>query len=349
MARATPPIMEANGQWAITRSQRAPNTLANERSTITRFAAYCDDMQVGHLRPEHVEGFFFDPERGIVANHRWAHLTGKPMQNSSYNKQRSNIAAFLKFCIGRGWVKTDLLANVSMERPVSRERLRYDRKQLLRLIDAANNPRDRAVLAAACTWALRASELVGLRIKHIDLESGEVRVWLPKPKRWDTMVLTRHLDGELRAWLTIYSEACGPLQPEWYLFPGKDHNRFNSQSVSVRGQWVPTRRLRKPAFIVQRAMAAAGFDVPSGEGFHTVRRSMARLAYEMWKSMDGRDDALRKTAALLHHKSVTQTEHYLGLEIDQEKRDTSMREGFLFDLPDNVAVLRAKSPFNSHD
>jgi integrase len=331
--RRTPTVSEAMRQWLALREAQglSPQTISNERSIVTRFAALTNDMQTGHLRPEHVTKFFYDPSVGLRKNHSWALITGREMRPGSFNKARANLAGFFAFCRDSGWVKADLMVHIRRDaRSENEERLRLDLAQLIRLIECADCPRDRAMLAHAANTALRASEICWPRIKHVDLQTGSLRVWLIKTKESDVMVITRHLEREIRRWLAEYQRECGPLQPEWYLFPAR--------LPGFSGGWCPTKPVRRAHEVVHKALGNAGFAELKGEGFHTIRRSVARLAFDSWADR-GYDSALRMTQALLHHKSIEQTERYIGLTPDKQRRDREMRTGFIFDVPNNIRSI----------
>ncbi|HSP37737.1 MAG TPA: site-specific integrase [Frankiaceae bacterium] len=343
--RRTPSVTEAMNDYLALRSaqRKAVNTIANEKSLITRFSVHCGDIQVGNLRNLHVEGFFFHRDTGLIYTHRNAAMTGKEMAASSYNKCRSHMASFLKFCTSRGWVRLDLMSQITMMTPEQRDRLMLSRPELFVLIEMSGNPRDRAMLAVAVNLALRASEIIGIKITGVDLDGGWIKLWIPKVKRWDTMKIPPHLDRELRRWLAVYTTDAGLRPKDAFLFPAKGPNFWDTtgSGKSLPGPWKPTAPMTHPARVVQRALHHSGFEIEAGEGFHTIRRSTARLAFDHWAA-EGYDSALRMTAALLHHKSVIQTERYIGLSPDIRRRDAEMTTCFLFDVPDNVTLLETR-------
>ena len=339
MARETPRVSEAERHWQDLRKQHdiALNTRENERAMVRRFAAFVNDIQVGHVTPNHVRRFFYDAKAGIKDNHRMRLVTGEPMRPGSFNKARLHLLNFFAHCQVEGWVRrTDLMMYVRKAQDVTQaDRLRLDQQQLLSLIDQADDPRDKAVIAHAMNTAGRASEITWPRIKHVDLESGWLNVYLQKTREADDMAITPHLAVYLRAWLLVYERACGPLQPEWYLFPARVPMTAN--------EYQPTRPLRRAHEVIHRALTAAGFEEIRGQGIHTIRRSVARLAFDSWSSNGSYDSALRMVQTLLHHKQITTTEIYLGLTPDKHRRNAAMRAGFIFPAPAAATPLRVVS------
>jgi len=81
-----------------------------------------------------------------------------------------------------------------------------------------------------------------------------------------------------------------------------------------------------PWRMVQRPLRKMGYPT-LGEGFHTLRRSSARALFEALRSAgEGRDHALMVVKEFLNHASVTQTEHYLGLNQERAIRDAILKD-----------------------
>lgn len=206
MARETPRVSVALQHWQDLRKQHdiALNTRENERSMVARFAAFVNDIQVGHVTPNHVRRFYYDPQTGIKENHqrRWA--TGKPMMPGSFNKARLHLLNFFAYCQVEGWVRRDDLMKYVRKaaEPAQADRFRLDEPGLLNLIELADNPRDKAVIAHAMNTGGRASEVTWPRIKHVELDTRSLAVWVQKTRESDVMGIAPHLDYYLRQWLS---------------------------------------------------------------------------------------------------------------------------------------------------
>jgi integrase/recombinase XerD len=94
------------------------------------------------------------------------------------------------------------------------------RKELLRLFNAAPNPKHRVILRLVYGSGLRRSELLNLHIKDVETDDGKCRLRINKGKGGKDRytVLSKKVLDELRA----YFKACRPKE---YLFNGqkKDH------------------------------------------------------------------------------------------------------------------------------
>jgi integrase len=276
----------------------------------------------------------------------------KRLNGASFNKVRSRLGGFFRFCRQRDWIAQDPLAFIGRANTVRAERIRLSPTELLALPRYAKIPRDKALIIAASNTALRSGELCRLRIKDVDLEQGYLRVDITKSNLRDQMPITEELDAALREWLIVYADDAGPLQPDWLLFPrykvGAGRRTATGQFIGGSpvdrvGSYLPTQPVRHTARIVQTAMEESGLVVEKGEGMHTLRRSAAR-AYFDWRVASGYDGALRECAAWLHHKHVSTTEDYLGISSEKLQRDRALRGNpFLGSMTsaDEVVPLRA--------
>lgn len=306
----------------------AKNTIVAGRDTLRRFLACVGNVQLRSLGAHHGEMFL-----------AWMH--GKGYKPATINLQVSMLSRFFKWARDRRLMGANQnpLATTPYQKVPERARRRVPVKDFTRLLDAAEAPQERVLLALGLYLFLRSSEVVRLKVGDVDLDAGEVRVFQPKTKQMDVMPICAELDTELRAWMTWYTrDQDAPLEAGWYLVPSRKPRRIGEEITGPDLR--PERQMSNTSLKVQRALRAIGWDVTGddGEGMHTLRRSGARAWFDELAA-HSRDDALRKVASMLHHKSVLQTEHYLGLDVDKEKRDDLLRGTPMFSAPDRENVV----------
>ena len=307
----------------------APGQFLLALDSSSRFVRGVGDPQCHKLTPEACEDYFVDEA-----------LSKLP---TSYNKDRARVLLFLAFCTRRGWLTGDPMAEVGRRKTQARRpRLQLTASQLRAMIETSANPRDRAMLAAGANLGLRASDLVGLKVGDVDLDSGSIRVVIQKTQDADLLPITSDLDRELRTWLQWYSERLAAqgrsLDSDAHLFPPLRRNvRIKRNIVPFDPE--PEKQLRHPARVVHRGLERIGVETQPGEGFHTLRRSIARVVFEQ-AANEGHDGALRMAASLLGHKSVQTTELYLGIDRDRMKRDAMLRGRSILGAPVAGNVVR---------
>lgn len=276
----------------------------------------------------------------------------------AFNGDLRRCRAFVEYCVRRDWMHADvsdyLRRDIKSRTEHLSQHLILTPGQLLQLVECAAFPSHRIALSVGSNTALRGSEIVGIKLGKIHLEAGEMLVTLWKQDRDEVIPITSRLDTEIRRWMVDYEKATidqglGPLQPSWHLvpgqFPGRGREpgsvRFTKDSPA-RIYLRPERYPSKPHGIVQQAMGRMGVEYEAGEGFHTTRRGFARAFHDGLVAA-GDPNALRKTAALLHHANTTMTERYLRLSVETVAVSQALKgKDFLGDLVSgaNVVPLR---------
>lgn len=300
--------------------------------TCRGFLAYVGNIQVRNVSARHVDAYF-------------AARSASKCAPNTLNTDLVALRRLFDFAVARRYMGA--LDNPATHRRTLREQPKS--RQLIpaskfgALLDACKHPRDRAFVALGLYLLLRASEIVELRIGDVDLDRGYVSARILKSAKADDMPISEELDAELRRWLTWYAQDAGPLDPTWRLVPAKE-SPAPMPGTPVVAHLRPTKAIHRPAEIVQRALVGIGVDVreSSGaskrEGGHTLRRSSARAVFDRLVA-EGYDGAGRVVQSLLHHSSFQTTEHYLGIELDRQKRDELLRGAPMFPVKDNIISL----------
>lgn len=312
---STPRLSDAADQFIAYRYKQGGSTSNRYgyKSLLRRFIAYTGDPTVGSLRPEHVDEFFYGPGGLSDSN-----------APTTLAKYRNDLKAFFRFCHRREWSAFHSEAMVDGIRDrrtrANRDRSRLMPTDILRMLDAADDPRDRALLAFVANTGVRISEAKAMRVRDIALNRGIMYVRLIKTGGEEvTYPITSDLDAELRVWLTHYAVSLDvPLSPFFYLFPARAQPRGN-WNPAVPLPYRPDRQISNPVQIFRRlAERAGGIELEKGDGWHTIRRSVARWFFDK-ASDEGHDAALRMTQALLRHSNAATTEIYLGISLEQQK------------------------------
>jgi integrase len=279
------------------------------------------------------------------------------LTSASMNNLQACLQAFFKWCRQRGRISRDHdpLAGRRFRKVIPMEKRRVPVGQFPALLDAAVNPRDRMIVALGLFLLLRQSEIADLRIGDVNLESGQITARIFKTKDMDVMPISRELDVELRRWLTLYAEQCGPLQHHWFLAPSR---RFTGEDwgpggvlPNRLGRLLPETRCPHVVGAVQRALKGIGWEMrrpdgkPEWHGAHVLRRSAARAIFDELAA-EGYDGALRTVQSFLHHASSQMTERYLGLEVDRAIRDKKYQGAAMFPSLSAGNVVRLEVAHN---
>lgn len=313
--------------------QRAHNTLRNDRVSVAILIRAVGDIDPRNIRPGHSDAVAFELSDGKTAG--------------TFNTRLAGINAFMLWCRRRGHVGRDHdpLAELCYRKNPKADRERLPQGKFFELLDASTHARDRIICAMGLWLFLRASEMRLLKIRDLDLENGELHVYIQKTSEYDIMPISSYLAGELRRWLTFYTqniggshcghEGCGPLCGDWYLIPSRsswgerrDHHTGHFL-VNPNDHLLPEVAFGRNAQLsVQRNLQRVGFRTHM-EGTHTLRRSGARAYFDSLVD-SGFDGALKRVSSMLHHASVTMTERYLGIREDRHTRNRDIKAGVMF-------------------
>lgn len=300
------------------------NTIKNDRQTLARLLKYAGDIELTDLTATHIDGLL-----GSLLEQRFAVGT--------VNNTQAGISAFARWCRSRGiapqnWDPIAGRRYVPMQQVT---RTYVPLHDFPKVLDCAQNPRDRALIALGLFTMARQSELVNLRVRDLDLTAGTLHIVVIKSYKVDTMPLPAELDVEMRRWMKAYQAAFGGvMDPDWYLVPAMEQEGFSTWRLA------PDRKVSRSEDIVRRVLERAGY-TDKRLGVHALRRSAARALFDELAG-EGYDGALRLVSAMLHHSSSTTTEKYLSLDIDRKRRDDRIGGRSLFPslAADNVVSLR---------
>ena len=226
-------------------------------------------------------------------HHIWHHvgeLRAQGLKPKSIQRHLSAIRKFFDFLISEGLVKDNPASAVSGPKASQQLPKALDADQTSRLFeepeDTPIDRRDQAMMELFYGSGLRLSELVGLNIGSVDLESAWVRV-LGKGNKERLLPLGRHCIQALRSWLEVHPDAANRAAP---LFTGRGKRRISPRTIQLRLKKVAARAIGSDALHP-----------------HMLRHSFASHLLE--SSGD-----LRAVQELLGHADLSTTQIYTHLD-----------------------------------
>lgn len=299
------------GQWRVGSDGRSINTWSGEAPGLAAFADYCADHGVDQfwlLNDELLEDW-------------WADLR---VSDATRPTRLHQLRSFLGWAIKKGWLVEDPTLLIRAELPAREEQRRLTAQGLLDLIEAADFPQHRIVLALCANLALRQSEIKTLLLRNLDLSGGSLLVHVHKTRKTapDRMPVSSDLATELDRWLPHYRHDCPGLTPTSHLVPSMHYS-----PISGRVTYRPDRSVAEPEDIVKRALGRMGWteDEVRGEGIHLIRRSVARIYFDAAEAEESYHEALLGTMRLLHHDRPETTLRYIGVDRQTLARDRFLR------------------------
>jgi integrase/recombinase XerD len=202
---------------------------------------------------------------------------------------RNRLMTGLRFLFRVTLRRLDLAAEIYHLREPQKIPQVISRDEARRLLAVANSLRTRLLLSLAYGCGLRASEVIRLKVKHIDTAQRIICVEQGKGRKDRNVMLSPELLDLLRQWWRerpSRHDAATPLQERW-LFPGKRP-----------GKPMTTRQLMR---LFHEAVDAAG--IRKNITLHVLRHSFATHLLE-------RGTDIRIIQALLGHAKLDATARY---------------------------------------
>lgn len=320
----------------------AVGTRRNEGHVLRRFLLVNGDLFVATLGDRHVD--------------KHLQVASASRGDGALGIDHTTLRAFFAWAVRGRYIakQDDPMADRKAPKRTPVEKRRLEVGRFPEVLDAAgvSGARDRMVVALGLHLFLRGSEVKDLRYRDLRLDSGEMSVRIFKTKQIDVMPISAELDEELRRWLRYYAEECGPIQQSWYLVPArkrgggyynKNTGKFGRSPDAIPLN--PVRPIHEPENIPQRALERIGWELRDEdgaslrEGVHTLRRSGARALFDQLRG-EGYDGAMRTVQAMLHHKAISTTEGYIGMDLDRVHRNESIRGRRMYGSRDNVVSIQ---------
>jgi integrase len=298
-------------------SGRKPATILKDEQCLVALVTFYGDIPVDQIT--NLERFF-SPERWSSPAYRNSHV--------------SVFRSFFEFCRKRGYapLNFDPMYGLEFAPNPAKDKKFIPVEEFPALLDAAQNPRDRIIIALGLYLFVRQGEITGLRVSSYDTDEKRIGVHVYKTNQFDRMQVNSELADELARWLNHYRKSSSFVSPSAYLVPPR---------TPTQGQltYMPTRPFSRPYRATQGALAALGWtdDEIDGEGGHLLRRSGARALYFHLRDGLGIERSMALVQRRLHHANRAMTERYLGITAADSELDDLLLGKRMFAVPDSLA------------
>jgi integrase/recombinase XerD len=249
----------------------------------------CAGTQRGHIRSCKRFAAFLkrSPDTATLEDIRQFQLHLAETGESICNRNR--IMTGVRFLFRVTLRRLDLAEEVYHIREPQKLPLVMSVDEMKRLLAVAGSLKMRVLLSLGYGCGLRASEIVRLKVKHIDRAQNIIRIEQSKGRKDRNVMLPDEMLGLLRQWWKARPsrhDTQTPLQERW-LFPGRKP-----------GKPMTTRQLSR---LFHETADAAG--IKKAVTLHALRHSFATHLLE-------RDTDIRKIQALLGHDKLDTTARY---------------------------------------
>ena len=228
-------------------------------------------------------------------------LHGREYSKSTTARKLATLRSFYKFCLRRGYVQENPVANIRTPKQEKRLPKFLGLEEITKLVNAPDaatmlGMRDRAILETLYSTGMRVSELVGLNFADLDL-AGQVVHVRGKGKKERVTPLGPSAGSAIQRYLQMRQ-----ADPK--------SGNFDHEAVFVNkhGQRLSTRSVRRK---LDKYISECGLDPAISP--HTLRHSFAT-------HMLDRGADLRSVQELLGHQSISTTQVYTHLTANRMKK-----------------------------
>lgn len=290
----------------------AKTTVRAEQSSLKQFLAAAGNIQTHSISVKTMDRFW-------NAHPEWA--------PSTWNLKKAHMSSFFTWLRLRGYMPKafDPLEGLRKRRVPKVQRTLVPVSKFEELIEAAPNPRDRAMVAISLYLFTRISETAAIRWRDVDFDRKTVAIYRTKTEQYDVLPMCEELEHELRRWKFEYGREAGEVpRPDWYVVPAYSTPKFSGgrggQLYMVQPpRLMPATQLKNITGQIKRVLGKLGYDADK-EGGHTLRRSGATALYHEL-ARNGHDRSIRTVQAMLGHANISTTEIYLSLDLDRKARN----------------------------
>ncbi|MBT5549982.1 MAG: tyrosine recombinase XerC [Nitrospina sp.] len=280
--------------YLLVEKNASPHTLDGYLNDIAQFQGFL--IQSGHA----IESGTLQIEKidRLAVRSFMGYLYEKKLSGTSMRRKLSTLSSFFRFLCREGTLENNVAKTVPAPRVQNKLPSYFSVDEMFRLLQLPEGEgflpvRDRAMLELFYSCGLRISELVGLTLEDINLDSRMVKV-LGKGGKERLLPLGRHCVEALKIYLSVRMDKILKVDP------GTDKLFLNH-----RGAGITVRGMRK---VVEKYIKQGNF--PGGVSPHSIRHSFATHLLE-----GGAD--LRSIQELLGHSSLSTTQKYTHLTLDR--------------------------------
>ena len=271
-------------QYLATERNVSPHTLLAYTSDLARFMDFIHRERGADARADSIDHLLI---------RRYLAFLHKDHQKSSIGRKLAAIRAFFKYLVREGMVAKNPAELVSTPKKEKRVPFHLNIDEVTALVESPRegdilSQRDRAILETLYSCGIRVSELTGLSVGEVDLESGLVRV-LGKGGKERVVPVGRHARQAIADYLLARGNP--PLDAPFLL--------------NARGGRLTSRSVARTVDKYILRLATIKKVSP-----HTLRHTFATHMLEA-----GAD--LRAIQELLGHASLSTTQKYTHVSIDR--------------------------------
>lgn len=159
----------------------------------------------------------------------YEHKDGKKIQATTYNNERRFLSAFFTWMRKEKLIPENPVEAIEPRRVIKKPIDYFQAEELIKLRDACETPRDRALIEVLRSTGARVGELVEITTDQIDWTTGDILILSEKSDRYRTL----YLDDDARHYLKDYLEGRAIVSPYVFAQSRAPHNKMHTCGIRM--------------------------------------------------------------------------------------------------------------------
>lgn len=278
------------------------HSIRNYRTDLLKFCLFLDNYAEGNMND------FREVNKLIIRNFL-GHLMEEGLADTTVARHLASLKSFFKYLMRAEEVERNPATNVKTPKVKKRLPTFLEEAVVAKLLEMPVKEsswlgrRDSAILELFYSTGIRISELVNLSIKDVDFNTMLIRV-LGKRNKERIVPFGKRAHQALGKYIRERENLFGPLETSEPLF------------ISNRQKQIAARTVRdRLAFYLRQFERSKG-----GEKFRGIKWSPHTLRHAFATHMLDRGADIRAIKELLGHASLSSTQVYTHLQVEQMKK-----------------------------
>lgn len=283
-------------EYLVVEKNASPHTITSYLNDLTQFSRFLKES--GHSCDNDGKIQFDKIDKTAIRSFM-SFLYGQSNSGSTMCRKLAALSSFFQFFCREGEIKINSAKAIPSPKKIDKLPVFLSVDEMFKLLDLPvkntfTGTRDRAMLEIFYCTGIRVSELAGLRIDTLQIDTGVLKV-LGKGKKERMLPFGETAVKALNDYIIFREQK---------IFEKKAEAPPKEVFLNARGQGLTVRGIRK---IVDKYTRQNGFSFPISP--HSIRHSFATHMLE-----GGAD--LRSIQEMLGHSSLSTTQKYTHLTVD---------------------------------
>jgi integrase/recombinase XerD len=272
-------------------------TVKSRRSYLRDFSEYFNEFEVNEITNTHLNEYF------TYLKNRVSPLTGRPISYGSLNNRKRALRVFFRWLIEDREVSVKVIpARIVIKREPDGHTKQIAHEDILYVIDRVTHRQDQLMIRLAYEAGLRISELVKVKVDHLNGRKLEV---VGKGSKRRNTFISHELADDLRKWMEDKSWHMGYVfRPNLHGKAGECYRHVDSIRQRIKRWFKKLLGLKMHPHQLRHAFARRLLE--AGVSLRAIQKLLGHAGVETTMTYLGVDDAWleKEYMRAVHHNNL---------------------------------------------